>query len=237
MEEIKKTPYEWCLQYNIRPLNLSQWMSEQEFFEGVVSEDTFKEQLKSCDEVKPNSTPRKTRDYLEYRMYGLVPYNLSDKQKCIQYGHAVVEYSEMMYFQSGESMLSDDFWAYRKWASKDKTFIVLDGGTTNLNRNRLGSLNKTLALFRENNITLAEFYEPDLGDQLSGFVFLVDERVFDRKLYPDFAPEPKPYGMNAEQYDYNFSVKNEKNYKKWVEKIGGEKNEFLRQILPTFKLA
>ena len=29
---------------------------------------------------------------LEYRMYGLVPYNLSPIQQGIQFGHAVVEY-------------------------------------------------------------------------------------------------------------------------------------------------
>lgn len=29
---------------------------------------------------------------MEYRMYGLVPYNLSPIQQGIQFGHAVVEY-------------------------------------------------------------------------------------------------------------------------------------------------
>jgi len=30
----------------------------------------------------------------EYRMYGLVPYNISEIQKGIQFGHAVVEYAQ-----------------------------------------------------------------------------------------------------------------------------------------------
>ena len=33
---------------------------------------------------------------LELRMYGFVPYNLSPIQQGIQYGHAVVEYSQRM---------------------------------------------------------------------------------------------------------------------------------------------
>ena len=33
---------------------------------------------------------------LELRMYGLVPYNISPIQQAIQYGHAVVEYGQMV---------------------------------------------------------------------------------------------------------------------------------------------
>ena len=35
-------------------------------------------------------------------------------------------------------------------------------------------------------IKYAEFYEPDLGDQLTALCFLLDERVYDRELYPDY---------------------------------------------------
>jgi hypothetical protein len=41
--------------------------------------------------------PRKTEMYLEYRMYGLVPYNLSPIQQGIQFGHGVIEYSLDVY--------------------------------------------------------------------------------------------------------------------------------------------
>ena len=33
---------------------------------------------------------------LEWRMYGIVPYNISDIQKGIQFGHAVQEYNNLM---------------------------------------------------------------------------------------------------------------------------------------------
>ena len=33
---------------------------------------------------------------LELRMYGFVPYNISPIQQAIQFGHAVVEYGQMI---------------------------------------------------------------------------------------------------------------------------------------------
>lgn len=115
----------------------------------------------------------KTKQHLEYRMVGLVPYNISSIQKGIQYGHAVVEYG-LKYFKNED---------YQKWAKKDKTFIIYNGGTTNLNPETPGKLNIHLEKLREHKIKCAEFYEPDLGDQLTAIVFLVDERVFNRDKY------------------------------------------------------
>lgn len=117
---------------------------------------------------------------LEYRMYGLVPYNISPIQQGIQFGHAVVEYAEK-YFKSIQ---------YRKWAEKDKTFIILNGGTTNSSRDfngiSQGSLNQHADFLSDNDITFAHFREPDLQDALTAVVFLVDERVWDKKKYPDY---------------------------------------------------
>lgn len=114
-----------------------------------------------------------------YRMYGLVPYNLSPIQQGIQFGHAVVEYS----LQFGH-----DQW-YNRWAKNDKTFIILNGGTTNSRRfdgKSIGSLNRYREELRDRDILFADFYEPDLGDQLTAVVFLVDDRVFDREKWPDY---------------------------------------------------
>ena len=60
---------------------------------------------------------------LEYRMYGLVPYNISPIQQGIQFGHAVVEY--MLNFPVDLRVYKDT----KKWAEEDKTFIILNGGT------------------------------------------------------------------------------------------------------------
>lgn len=115
---------------------------------------------------------------LEYRMYGAVPYNISEIQRGIQFGHAVVEYG-LKFGKTDE---------YLQWAKNDKTFIILNGGTTNLNFGSLGSLNEHLQYVKEFlKLDVAEFYEPDLGDQLTAFVFLVDERVWDKKAYPSYS--------------------------------------------------
>jgi hypothetical protein len=153
----------------------------------------------------------------EYRMYGLVAGNISPIQQGIQFGHAVVEY--------GLKYAGND--DYKKWANEDKTFIILNGGTTNarvsLNDGLpVGSLNKHLLTLNERRIKFATFYEPDLGDQLTAIVFLVDERVFNKVKYPDFIPE--------ENYLNDMVSGN------WLKNIG-EKNLFLRNFLSEFRLA
>lgn len=237
MTEIKKTGYEWSVDANLRILDLADWDTEQasyedSYFTEPISATEFYRRIKLC-KVKANSMPRKSEMYLEYRMYGLVPYNISPIQQGIQYGHAVVEYGR----------LCDKFGSkniYNKWADKDKTFIILNGGTTNTNEGRLGSLNLDFIKLKANMIACAEFFEPDLGDQLTAVVFLVDERVFNRELYPDFVGTPYPWPANKKPSEKEFSkweAENNKNYEKWVERIGGPKNAYLRDFLKTKRLA
>ena len=115
---------------------------------------------------------------LEQRMYGLVPYNISPIQQGIQFGHAVVEYG----LEYGHK--SDD--PYLQWARNDKTFIILNGGTTNKNEESFGTLNYAESELYSLGIQISTFCEPDLGDQLTAIVFLVDERIYDYKKYPTY---------------------------------------------------
>jgi hypothetical protein len=124
-------------------------------------------------------------------MYGMTNYQMTGIQKGIQFGHAVVEYSLLYHNQPD----------YAQWSTNDKTFIILDGGTTNINETRLGTLNKAADYVeKELNIPIARFHEPDLGDQLTSFVFLLDERVWDRVKYPEFIPTHWG-GMEYQEYD------------------------------------
>ena len=116
----------------------------------------------------------------EYRMYGLVNYQLSDIQKGIQFGHAVVEYG----------LNHSDEKDYQDWANNHKTFIILNGGTTNNSidpetGNKKGTLNQHPRTIFDMAIPFATFHEPDLGDQLTAVVFLVNEYVFNKEKYPD----------------------------------------------------
>lgn len=114
---------------------------------------------------------------MEKRMYGLVPYNLSPIQQGIQFGHAVVEYSISNYAKTKD---------YKSWSKEWKTFIILNGGTTNWeNGKNRGTLNNYINILFKNDIKCACFSEPDLGNQLTAVVFIVDERVFKPEKYPN----------------------------------------------------
>jgi hypothetical protein len=169
---------------------------------------------------------------LELRMYGLVPYNMSPIQQGIQFGHAVVEYGQTV------KALPPFEKIYNEWADEWKTFIILNGGTTNNKPNRLGTLNNHLQTLRDNSILCQDFYEPDLGDQLTAVVFIVDERVFNKEKYPDFSPKKfSPLESPSVEEYFGVEMENANNHKQWVESIGGEKNAFLREFLKQFRLA
>lgn len=192
-------------------------------------------------------------DKLKYRMYGLVPYNLSPIQQGIQFGHAVVEY--MMGNFDSERVDSEN--PCNVWAENDKTFIILNGGTTNDDfeewqvektkgnltpvRTYIGSLNNHEQWLKDNAVFHDSFYEPDLGDQLTAVVFLVDERVWDYEKYPDFEKWlfnkngcylPLPPGRI-----YSYEGSYPEDFKTYIEFIGGETNYKPREWLKQFKLA
>jgi hypothetical protein len=173
---------------------------------------------------------------LELRMYGMVPYNISPIQQGIQFGHAVVEYAQKMKYL-GEHNQSLNI-QYNDWADNWKTFIILNGGTTNnkiVEGKYLGSLNNHKSTLDKIGIYNVSFNEPDLGDQLTAIVFIVDERVFNKEKYPYFNFKIK------QQLDLNnptFSEDTEKQeWTLWVQSIGGWKNLELRNFIQNFRLA
>lgn len=185
---------------------------------------------------------------LELRMYGLVPYNISPIQQGIQFGHAVVEYGQKM-------KKNGNVHQYDEWADKWKTFIILNGGTTNHRFDiesglPFGTLNNHVLTLLDNQVEFATFNEPDLGDQLTSVVFIVDERVFNKRKYPDFSEWllsnfgdliNDDYGHNlfqiSEKVKSSTEPQDKKAYADWLKFIGGKKNEFLREFLRNFKLA
>ena len=179
-----------------------------------------------------------SNERLKYRMYGLVPYNLSPIQQAIQFGHGVQEYNNKMFEELFKDKLKKDYkkhplcYPFHKWANEDKTFIILNGGTTNKEPDIVtgepkGTLNQNLLSLSINGVDVACFYEPDLGDQLTAIVFLVDERVWNKEKYPDFTPTN---GLIRDITRQPF-------YKDWVSSIGGDKNAWLRSFLIQFRLA
>lgn len=172
----------------------------------------------------------------KYRMYGLTPYNLSPIQQGIQFGHAVVEYG-LKYFNNPD---------YQSWAWYDKTFIILNGGTTNIEKP--GSLNAHEYQIEAHGIRHANFFEEDLGDQLTAVVFLVDDRVWDRETWPDYQmPQDEQELFNSMKQKSTSDempdiLESFESYRIWFNKFSYNYNEaeriiWMRDYLRTLKLA
>lgn len=180
----------------------------------------------------------------ELRMYGLVPYNISPIQQGIQYTHSVVRYGR----KYNNELFAD-------WADNWETSIILNGGTTNTNPDKLGTLNQHLQSLVDNGIDCCPFYEPDLGDQLTCVTFIVNEYVFAKDpitkkyVYDNFEDW---IWKNQTPFFYldRYSVKGARakfrdssddnlkaHYNKWVEYMGGQKNVFLREFTEPLRLA
>jgi hypothetical protein len=185
----------------------------------------------------------------DWRLFGLVPYNISPIQQGIQFGHALQELNNAMIDNKIEDKkLIDGFDSWRKFG---KTFIVLNGGTTNkriIDEAPFGSLNQHLITLRELGVSVFEFYEPDLGEQLSAIVFLVPKQVFNKKEFPNFREYVNEKFEDNEDYaNYvNHLFKNdmthtdkevEEIYIEWVELLGGNNNVELRNFLSKFDRA
>ena len=163
-------------------------------------------------------------------MYGLVPYNISPIQQGIQFGHAVVEYG----LEYGHK--SDD--PYLQWARNDKTFIILNGGTTNRNEDHWGTLNQSVLELGRLRVQYTTFYEPDLGDQLTAIVFLVDERVWDKEKYPDYTDRlDKKYLISGTQWSDDDLRETSPEYYDRI--MGKDYQEVLemREFLSNYRLA
>lgn len=180
-----------------------------------------------------------------YRMYGLVPYNISEIQKGIQFGHAVQEYNNI-YTDGGMSI--ENRVAFEEWRRNSKTFIILNGGTTNDNPDSLGTLNLHEKEISKMGIQTALFHEPDLGDQLTAFVFIVPNTVYDTNVVPDFwdwiDTDEMPFSQidtirlrTGDLYIEDLNEEQMHFYSQWETAVGGEKYARLKFYLKQFKLA
>jgi hypothetical protein len=183
---------------------------------------------------------------LAQRMYFFVPYNISPIQQAIQAGHASLEYVRR--FGLTPNLTS--------FIENDKTWIILNGGTTNASLDEAGQPLGTLNILHEElwqkGIYHAIFHEPDLNNALTAICFLADERVYDYKNYPDFFDFIVTVKMTPEavaampSHNYNM-LKRKSNdelqllfpewHPEWIESLGGNKNAYLRELLKGKKLA
>lgn len=181
----------------------------------------------------------------DFRMFGLVPYNISDKQKGIQFLHAIQEYNNL-FFDTKRN--EKEIKSFNGWRLFGKTVIMYDGGTTNsriIEGKPFGTLNQHLNTLKELDVLTSEFYEPDLGEQLSAIAFILPKQVYKIKEFPNFKDYVILYENLSlafelcDKYDLNntsgevFQI----HYKKWVDFLGGENNVKLREFIKNFKYA
>lgn len=168
---------------------------------------------------------------LELRMYFFTIYQLTGIQAGIQCGHAALEYSRV--YKDSEIFIN--------FADNWKTWIILNGGTTNYEIDEegvsMGSLNQIGDSLSENDIDFSFFREPDLNYSLTALCFICDERVFNKKDYPDFRDYSKDtYIINPTDSDESLIISHPNEYKEWIRLVGGMKNVFLRDLLKDKKL-
>ena len=185
---------------------------------------------------------------MEKRMYFFVPYQLTGIQQGIQAGHAALEYANRFH----NSELFQDF--IINW----KTWVILNGGTTNRSREdegvRKGSLDQIYSSILDYNVNarlddkidVEKFFEPDLNDAMTAVCFIVDEQVFNRDLYPDFKDSGFDDKLSFDgrtkfrSIKYNYKLLKEEfpgYHDEWEKSIGGPRNAFLKDLLNGKKLA
>lgn len=158
---------------------------------------------------------------MKYRMYSFVLRQLNPMQKGIQTAHAIVEY-ETLYGKTN---------AYKKWANVDKTLIVLDGGTH-------PELIEILETLEKEGVRHDYFTEPDLADLVTSVVVIADERVWDKKTYPDYDPAPTSPAYDEDGNIVRLAIHmTPEPYEDWVERMGGQANVKLRELIFSKRLA
>lgn len=179
-------------------------------------------------------------------MYFFVPYQLTGIQQGIQAGHAALEYANRFH----NSELFQDF------INNHKTWVILNGGTTNVGYQGEGKgtldliwtslINYNVSARLDDKIDAERFHEPDLNNAMTAVCFICDEQVFNRELYPDFKDSGFDWKLSsndrikfrAMRNDYK-SLKEEYGgyHEEWEKSIGGPRNSFLKELLNGKKLA
>lgn len=180
----------------------------------------------------------------KYKMFFLVNRYLSDIQKGIQCGHAALEFSNKF----------TEHLEYKHFINHDKTWVILDGGISNSDKDEQGTMENHLNYLNKYGINNSYFCESSLNNTLTAICFLVPQIVFDRKIvlnFPDWIRTDENVITNYNvdrrlkmvEHHYNNELHDdikedyEKCYNVWCNKLGGHKYGILRDFINQFKTA
>ena len=169
-------------------------------------------------EEKDFETKETVTDVLTTRMYVLVLRHLSPIQKGIQAAHAITEYA------NAHGCLQQ----YKEWSRVDKTIVLLDVPSTDDFEDLMNS-------FMELGINFAVFEEEDMNNTTTALCFIADDRVYDRKKYPDFQEWVGSEGILMGMF--LGAEHQSKKFEEWKEFMGGNANIRLRHVIREYRLA
>lgn len=158
-------------------------------------------------------------NFTRYRMYVLVEKHLSPINKGIQAAHAIAEYGMMIGMDE----------EYNDWVLRDKTIIILDGGTPK-------DLNNIRIEMDKRGIKCSEFQEEDLEYITTAIAFLVEDKVYEAEPFNVFQSN-----MVRENKGllYEKGVDGIESYaeKEYCRLLGGENNVYINNIIKSKRLA
>ncbi len=179
------------------------------------------------------------------RMYSMVMYQLRGIQVGIQALHANDAFANKY-----ETLDPAIYKQYLNWRREDMTQIILNAGSSSTFEN-------IVEMLRVKEVPFALFEEEDLYGKAFALSFLVDERVWNKKDYPDdkaysdylyqFQEIAKAKDSLVRMGDYEqagelkeqekaLKVVAEPVFQMWSDKMGTLQNVFLREYLKGFSL-
>jgi hypothetical protein len=136
--------------------------------------------------------------------------------------------------------------AFKQW-TKDKDLVLIDE-----RKNKISAVEKSknsdiivlLKKLKEHNIETGVHIANQSCNELTCLVFVADERAYNEIDYPSFEHYLSNHQTIIDTFEYNRSfesivdeIKSNRSqvYLDWVNSIGGERNEFLREFIKQLK--
>jgi hypothetical protein len=182
---------------------------------------------------------------LTCRMYALVSNTNDTNRIAINLGLALQAYNDKIFdieqeIARGLKLSHQEYYthgAFKQW-TKDKDLVLIDQSKISLLEKCKNS--DLIVLLKEHNIETGVHS----AHELTCVVFVADERAYNEIDYPSFEHYLSNHQTIIDTFEYNRTFESIVNeiksnrsqvYLDWVNSIGGERNEFLREFIKQLK--